>query len=763
MAESTVINRNTWKVWMSSTPTNPQASLHSLYDLLTNGEMLYCSQNANTTEFVGADLGHDIIIYRNDLYFTSGRLNTTKSFSTWELYGIDLNCPNYDKRNKPLKFKLDNTKLTELQNSEFYIYDKSAALIPPTIEAFHNDSDVTSLSPWDTGSNQDWSQYNRLFTVGSQDRSGSLPNADIILVNKDTVFQASMIFESGKDAFTGMYLNGTEQIVEFISRCLKKHFIGDSTLIDSLKGHYSSNTELLSALCGDEQFSYLLKHIYIWVKAPYAADYIRPEDFDQDLNKDANVIHKNIYARASTGDYNRYAETAGKDEEASSKMYIPKNAPLKDYVSSKYIHKKDSTEATMEALIADADSPESEIGSVFTEPIKDTQSLILDGATTTDLTPPQFFDPESRRTADTYNRVPTVIPKTGNSVSDSRVISPTIDELWYIIKKIISGRPADTNTIIGEDFAKSYASAEKGQEGSDRKGNKSRATAVNDKDTTLTEVENSFIFEYNDGLRMGDPVDFEIIPSYTLDEKGNPIENSNAGLSITEFFSQPNETVYVDFAEVIKDTETLEKWVEENKNYVSISEVSIPGIDTESKIGQDTDWLPRSAPLSMRELESRILGNKYEIIKNYRYITTNFGVVGPLGMIRKDESGEFLNAGSLYQFHKDYNFNHSNPNSHFNTNGKGEEAFTADGEWNPKSGYDAEFSDITNEEDGILLYNSDIAKKSKRPLLVENYGKSRYLDENNEEYYGSDIYLSAIGDWRYKSEHLRAPILRSRY
>ena len=27
MAESTVINRNTWKVWMSSTPTNPQASL----------------------------------------------------------------------------------------------------------------------------------------------------------------------------------------------------------------------------------------------------------------------------------------------------------------------------------------------------------------------------------------------------------------------------------------------------------------------------------------------------------------------------------------------------------------------------------------------------------------------------------------------------------------------------------------------------------------------------------------------------------------
>ena len=762
MAESTVIDRKTWKVWMSSTPTNPQATLHSLYDLLTNGDMLYCSQNANTTAFVGADLGHDIIIYKNDLYFTSGQVNQTKAFSMWELYGIDLNCPNYDKRNKPLTYKLDDTKITALKDCEFYVYDKSAAIIPATIEGFHNDAGVTGLAAWDQGSLQDWSQYNKIFTVGSQERSASLSNADIILVEKDTVFQSSMIFESGKDAYTGLYLNGTKQIIDFIKRCLEKHITGNSSVIKNLDQYYSSYYELLAALCEDEQFAYLLKHIYIWVKAPFAADYIRPEDFDQDLNKDANVIHKNIYSRASTGDYNRYAETAGQDEEASTKMYIPKNAPLKDYVSSKYVSQKDTTEATMEALIADADSPESDVGSVFTEPIKDTSSLVLSGSTTTDLTPPQFFDPESRRAAGTYNRVPTVIPKAGNSISDSRVISPTIDEIWYIIKKIISGRPSDTETVVGEDFAKSYASAEKGEIGSDRKGNKSTATAVNDKDTTLTEVENPFIFEYNNELRMGDPVDFEIIPSYTLDSDGNPVENSDAGLSITEFFSQPNETVYVDFADVITDTGTLERWVE-SADYIPVKEVAIPGIDTESKIGKVSAWLPRSAPLSMRELESRILGNKYEIIKNYRYITTNFGIVGPLGLIRRDDNGKIINAGSLYQFHKDYNFNHFNPNSHFNLNGEGELAYDSDGEWNTKSGLDAEFSDISNEEDEVLLYNSDQLKKSKRPLLVENYGKSKYLDEEGEEYSGADVYLSAIGDWRYKAEHLRAPILRSRY
>ena len=762
MAESTVIDRKTWKVWMSSTPTNPQATLHSLYDLLTNGEMLYSTQNADTTSFVGADLGHDILIYKNDLYFTSGQLNQTKAFSMWELYGIDLNCPNYDKRNKPLTYKLDDTKITALKDCDFYIYDKSAAIIPATIEGFHNDSNVTGLAAWDNGSTQDWSQYSKMFTVGSQDRAASLSNADIILCAKDTVFQSSMIFESGKDAYTQLYLNSTKNVIDFIKRCLEKHITGNSSVIKNLEQYYSSYDELLTALCNDEQVAYLLKHIYIWVKAPFAADYVRPEDFDQNLNKDSNVIHKNIYARVSTGDFNRYAETAGQDEEASSKMYIPKNAPLKDYVSSKYTSEGDTTAETMENLIADADSPESDIGSVFTEPIKDTTNLVLNGSTTTDLTPPQFFDPESRRAPETYNRVPAIIPKGGNSVADSRIISPTIDELWYIIKKNISGRPSDTATVVGEDFAKSYASPEKGEIGSDRKGNKSRATRVNDKDTTLTEVQNPFIFEYNNELRMGDPVDFEIIPSYYYNEAGELVENSDAGLSITEFFSQPDETVYVDFADVITDTGTLERWVE-SADYIPLKEVAIPGIETESKIGKVSAWLPRSAPLSMRELESRILGNKYEIIKNYRYITTNFGIVGALGLIRKDDNGNIINGGSLYQFHKDYNFNHFNPNTHFNMNGIGEKAYDDDGNWNTKSGLDAEFSDITNEEDSLLLYNSTELKKSKRPLLVENYGKSKYLDENGEEYSGADIYLSAIGDWRYKAEHLRASILRSRY
>ena len=49
------------------------------------------------------------------------------------------------------------------------------------------------------------------------------------------------------------------------------------------------------------------------------------------------------------------------------------------------------------------------------------------------------------------------------------------------------------------------------------------------------------------------------------------------------------------------------------------------------------------------------------------------------------------------------------------------------------------------------------------PLLVRNYGKSVYLSEEFGSYSGADIYMAADGTWRYKAEHSRVPILRSRY
>lgn len=760
MAEKDIaIDSQTWKVWMSTNPTKPCATLHSLYDLIADGEGLYSRQKPETQKFKGANLGHDIIIYKNDLYYTSGLVNVSKQFSLWELYGIDLHCPNYDKRNKPLVYSMKGSKFENILTNEIYIYDKSAALLPNSIQSFHNDDNVTGLGigVWDKGGKDGWQSYNNLFSVGSQDRSASVTSADIVLVNKDTVFQSSMIFENGKDAFTALYLNSTNKIVEFVKRCLSKHIPNSLEQVEKLHKKDKNNSVFLTDLISDEKMKYLLQHIYVWVKAPFAADYIKPQDFDQNLNKDSNVIHKNLYSRVTNGDYNRYDQTVERYEELHTKAYVPKNTPLKDYISKKFYSEQPDVEQTMKKIIDDSDLPESDIGSVLTEPVKD-------GTAITTLTPPQFFDPESRREPKTYNRVPTIIPKNGNIVADSRIMSPTIDELWYIIKKMIAGRPADTIKIINEDFSKSFASDQITKSGYDTRGEQSQANSVNNKDTTLTEVLNPFIFEYENGLKVGDPVDFEISPSYTKNDEEYEL-NNNSGIKITEFFSQPNKTIYVDFSDVIKDTETLQKWVESN-NYIPIKKVSIGGINLDTFIGEETDWEPRQAPLSLRELESRILGNKYSIIKNYRYITTNFSVVGPLGY-HYDDNKKILAAGSLYQFHRDYNFKHDNPNTFFRLNGEGEELYDSTNSINQKSGLDIEASDLKSPdaipENGLLLYNSKEKKMSKFPLLVDNYGKSEYIENEYGNYTGADVFLSAIGDWRIKTEHTRFPILRSRY
>lgn len=754
-----MIDNKTWKVWLSSNPENPCATLHSLYDLLTDGGILYFQQS-HSNKMIGTSLGHDIFIYKNDLYFSNGDINKSKPLSLWEKFGFDLTCPNYDNRNKPLKypvtFRFDKDQEKTLN---FLIYDKSSALLPNSVQEFHNDSKSTFGTAWDSGNNgnEGWNSYKRLFTVGSQDRPESLNKADIILVNKDTVFQSSMIFESGKDSYTRLYLNKTKTISEFIIHCLKKHFDRGNeqySVIDTIKGNKSDEEFLISLINSENNsISYLLKHIYIWVKAPFAADYIKPEDFDQNLNKDSNVVHKNVYSRNKKGDYNRYDETDIEHEELETKAYIPKNAPLKDYISNQYYSNKSNISETMKSIIEDSDLPESEIGSVLTEPVKENDNKIS-------LTPPQFFDPESRQDESSYNRVPVIIPKYGNIIADSRIMSPTIDEIWYMIKKIISGRPADTDTISGADFAKSFAKTEQDNQ----------PDQINDKDTTINEVNNPFVFLYNGKQKIGDPVNFEIEPSYIetgADKDKKIIINDNAGLKITEFFSQPNKTSYIDYADIVKDIETLQKWIGTNKDYTKIQEINIDGINEFKSIDGENKWGPREAPLSLRELESRILGNKFSIIKNNRYITTNFSVVGPLGYHFED-GDKILTAGSLYQFHRDYNFKHDNPNTFFRINGEGEDLYeSGTNNINIKSGLDIEASDLkaTNSipEEDLLLYNSQEKKMSKFPLLVDNYGKSIYLENDYGSYTGADVFLSAIGDWRIKSEHVRLPILRSRY
>ena len=100
--------------------------------------------------------------------------------------------------------------------------------------------------------------------------------------------------------------------------------------------------------------------------------------------------------------------------------------------------------------------------------------------------------------------------------------------------------------------------------------------------------------------------------------------------------------------------------------------------------------------------------------------------------------------------HRDYNYDPIEANTQYDPE-------------NPQ----IEFGDLANpnakDESNLKLYDKDELKKSKKPLLVENYGLSDDLHVEDDYLTGSDIYLAADGTWRYRAEHVRLPILRSRY
>ena len=108
-----------------------------------------------------------------------------------------------------------------------------------------------------------------------------------------------------------------------------------------------------------------------------------------------------------------------------------------------------------------------------------------------------------------------------------------------------------------------------------------------------------------------------------------------------------------------------------------------------------------------------------------------------------------------------------NPNTYFELGGKGDGT----------SGYDITAGDLDGGQEvnmegpGIIpvyildknLKRTTEINETQLPIMASNYGTSKLLHEEQGKYTGADIYMAADGTWRYKAEHMRLPILRSRY
>lgn len=753
--EGLELQRKPWKVWMSSAP-QPTAVLTTAYDLLKQG---------------GSKLKHNLVILNENVYAASV---FNGNFEQFYRYALDISPSTFDKRSKTRVEKIDvretlgiTANFTQLEPEiEFYVQDRDAALYPTDIKtSFAVNSTwksyfrgVSSLSDQDTTVSY---RVDEMFTA-SVDTDANPSTSDIYVRDTDEVFTATMVFEDGKKAYTSVGVNRTTKILKLILGAIYFNSNKSQDLI-SLSDHLNTLNEaqrenifglLMNAKIGEKP---LLSYVYLWVKAPFCADYIDPEDFNQDLNQDADVVHRNLLLannyNSVRNNFNRYNEDTDYIGKASNDMlekmsrpYCPMTSPMKDILSEKLMLLSgvsgSSIREKAQKLLEDSLKDDSIIGSVLVSP---------KGTDVTDLarfTPFTFYDPESREEVEYYNelgKLPTLIGRDGNLTTDGRIMSPTIDELWYIIYKTILGHSNESSNVISLPKSNNYGSG----------------------DTSLFEATKEYKWTDDEaGNIKGNPLSF----LFKTNDKGEV-----NGINVDEWVANPDEHFINIHTHIQRISTDITKFFDEQNPDIEHSRdifhtgdgIALGDAQTHTKdeiTAKDREYGPRNVPLSLRELEAAMMGIKYNVDNNFIFDSKTYAVTGMFGKVEKDKKGVIVAGGSLYQMHRDYNANVTNPNT----------VFKMGADNNGDSGRDATFGDLNNQKEyhknKVKVYlldkknkRTNIEKTSGMPLLVENYGKSITLASEQGEYTGSDVYMAADGTWRYKAEHMRTPILRSRY
>lgn len=839
-----------WKHALTTTPVDTENSLVSLYDLFydKNGNLWIESTDSQA----GCALEHDIIclnsgMLKSDSSIDSSQTATMES-STWWTYGIDVSLPVFDARAKrkeilcDAEIKIPGVKIFD--GKKYVIYDKDSALEPRDTTIF------SSRGVMSTGlvNVLSWESY--LPPSIAEFIPGGDNTSDILLSAPDKAFKSTLVTRDGFHAYNRIIINPYSWfavclVAKATGMSLQNLFSTDDLFTPTTTiafgdyknfweegdkpGTYVATAVNLGANASEEssfgnpnedgtRWKTLLKNTYVWVRAPFFADYVKPDDFEQSLNPESKVVHNELML-SGAGDFKKYdmfstsstevfktgiLETSslpgiGAKEDSPNDLpllgmselsmpYVPKTSPTVDIYTSKLLDKdpylnglklKDRDESNYSSKIFVSggqakieDFLENEVSgndmvvrglpiSAINRKNSRTESTPMES-----LIPPNWFDPENRLSDDYYNQMgkfPTVVPKDGNLYVDGRIIGPTIDEIWIMLKKLTGGRLSDINS--------------KGRETQLDLGIPvGTGVRLNNTNTTMTEVPDSeFNFtittsDNNKESKYGDPIDFQYSP------EGGSTNPSlfDQRLNITKFINQNNTITYPVYNslkllsnKIVAHTDEGEHIIEgvddnitTNRKITNFtawkdinSDKELDNIVKENDSIESGFWGPRSAPYSLRELEAMIMGNKYNIITQARFVKENFAVTGGLGKVAGKKEGDMSNftSGSLYQLHKNYNFDVANPNTYYNTSGTD----TGFKEGNLPVGAKA----VIDDED----WRTPEQKSSGHIRYVENYGSSNSLSTDPEQYSSHDVYLSAFGDWRYVSDHNRLPILRGEW
>lgn len=642
---------NEWKQELSIDDYKPFSQKVSLFDLLfeeAGGQYKPRVKSINKNcSVVGIPLTHNIIVFDSDLYSlqTNGHIKYAPTErKKFEVSGYDIAIPEFDLRSKPFllteqnvedTFKremvpfndsdsiyscLNKYKPKSFENGDFF-YNKQIAAgynFAPGFKIFDIEA-VKNISSTDT------------FT------ESSLKGEEGLLVSNDILFSATedasadIYLCEHDNSFKNKYLNGYDNLSPYtkiagnvysdvfwkaftkyynfqIAKPTYKNFCiidGDNVQMDNIT-------------------AYLLKHCYILLRCAFFADYVDYRDFGQKLSKSAKVIHNNLIL-SRNGDFERFDKNSddGYDDTKNTRPYIPTITPSIDRLADKILNSlgkdpaKTSLEEKMQTIIDDSNDPNSEIGSLPTETFEELSESLDPSFTSSsngESLAPLWFDPDSRNSAKDYNDIPTVMTKDGNIITDGRVISRTIDELWEAIKRIESGRMPDAEGSQSSEMGYGYGSED--------------YEIVTDTRPVLKH--HSFIS--NGKQKIGDPVYIDYVNSTPLK------------FTVKEWVNSPNEIKY----NIIDEIKDLFRYDFEIGDALLTVTSILEKIDSAVSKENVSD-----RPYSLRELESLLRGLQFNLAYFVSYSKQFFARVGKLGKV-SNEGTYFENAGGIYQMHKDF-------------------------------------------------------------------------------------------------------------
>ena len=419
-----------WKISFLPSGNGPYAVKVKLYDLL------FSSSNAwYLTDGAGLNLPHDIILFDPAVYVTSGNIiDTAADRDTRQNHGIFLSKVTYDARAPrtwvpssvyaPLNVQGD----PHYGQQGYYIYQSASAL--PILETdystqanktYYDTSLAAAIftdllnptAPYDGNpTDTTFNPYMCYVSSASAAISGlqAATTSALIISGPDLALQAT-IPGSSLQAFTKICLRADTSNSEIVS------------ILQFFTGYGIINTQLIPGtstadLIVPSKNPHLLD-VEVWVRCAFFADYVTPTTFEQDLTPGAQVAHENLVVGA--GDFKRYTRNAV----SVDSPYLPMTPPRNDVL-----------QITAVANAAPFPIP----------PVTGTYNA----ATTVSSSPAGWANPELQAEQGSTIIPPGLIaiPTEGNAYASGRIFSPTIDELWIYIKKLVDGQGTGTSISI---------------------------------------------------------------------------------------------------------------------------------------------------------------------------------------------------------------------------------------------------------------------------------------------------------------------------